>query len=104
MFRYLTAGESHGKGLTLILDGLPAGLAIDLASVWLGFGVITCNGSYIYSKSCGGVRGASATSLPVEELALALAIHCKLHNHPRRSVSRQDGHFIDDDWLVTAVR
>ncbi|MCP5055619.1 MAG: class I SAM-dependent methyltransferase [bacterium] len=22
----------------------------------------------------------------------------------RRSVSRQDGHFIDDDWLVTAVR
>lgn len=30
MFRYLTAGESHGKGLTLIIDGLPAGVAIDL--------------------------------------------------------------------------
>lgn len=27
--RYLTAGESHGKGLTAILDGFPAGVAID---------------------------------------------------------------------------
>jgi len=33
MFRYLTAGESHGKGLTLILDGLPAGVAIDLERI-----------------------------------------------------------------------
>ncbi len=30
MFRYLTAGESHGKGLTLIIDGLPSGVSIDL--------------------------------------------------------------------------
>jgi chorismate synthase len=29
MLRYLTAGESHGKGLLAILEGLPAGLAID---------------------------------------------------------------------------
>jgi chorismate synthase len=26
--RYLTAGESHGKGLTVIIEGLPAGLAL----------------------------------------------------------------------------
>ncbi len=27
-FRMLTAGESHGKGLTMIIEGLPAGLAL----------------------------------------------------------------------------
>jgi chorismate synthase len=27
-FRFLTAGESHGKGLTMIIEGLPAGLAL----------------------------------------------------------------------------
>jgi len=29
MLRYLTAGESHGPGLTAIIEGLPAGLPID---------------------------------------------------------------------------
>lgn len=29
-FRFLTAGESHGKCLTAIIEGLPAGLEIDL--------------------------------------------------------------------------
>ena len=28
MLRHLTAGESHGKGLTIIIEGLPAGLAL----------------------------------------------------------------------------
>jgi chorismate synthase len=27
--RYLTAGESHGKGLTIIIEGIPAGLALE---------------------------------------------------------------------------
>lgn len=29
MIRYMTAGESHGPQLTVILEGLPAGLALD---------------------------------------------------------------------------
>ncbi|NOQ42906.1 MAG: chorismate synthase [Dehalococcoidia bacterium] len=29
MFRYLTAGESHGRALTAIIEGLPAGLTLD---------------------------------------------------------------------------
>jgi len=29
MLRFLTAGESHGQGLVVILEGLPSGLAID---------------------------------------------------------------------------
>ncbi len=32
-FRFLTAGESHGKALVAIIDGLPAGLPIDAAWV-----------------------------------------------------------------------
>ncbi len=30
MLRYLTAGESHGKGLVAILEGMPAGIKINL--------------------------------------------------------------------------
>jgi len=33
MLRYLTAGESHGKALLAILEGMPAGLRIDLATI-----------------------------------------------------------------------
>jgi chorismate synthase len=33
MFRYLTAGESHGPALVGILDGLPAGLRLDVARI-----------------------------------------------------------------------
>lgn len=45
MIRFLTAGESHGKGLVVIIEGLPAGLALavegiqgELARRRLGFG------------------------------------------------------------------
>ena len=33
MLRFLTAGESHGQGLIVILEGLPAGLTIDFDSI-----------------------------------------------------------------------
>jgi chorismate synthase len=33
MFRYLTAGESHGPQLTAIIEGLPAGLAISAGAL-----------------------------------------------------------------------
>ena len=33
MFRFLTAGESHGKALVAILEGCPAGLAIDFDAI-----------------------------------------------------------------------
>jgi chorismate synthase len=45
MLRFLTAGESHGQGLVVVVEGLPAGLAItveqiqtDMARRRLGFG------------------------------------------------------------------
>jgi len=33
MLRYLTAGESHGQALVGILEGMPAGLRLDLAAI-----------------------------------------------------------------------
>jgi len=33
MLRFLTAGESHGPGLTAIVEGLPAGLPIDIEAI-----------------------------------------------------------------------
>ncbi len=33
MLRFLTAGESHGPGLTGIIEGLPAGLALDMDAI-----------------------------------------------------------------------
>lgn len=33
MFRYLTAGESHGPCLTLIMEGLPAGISLDIQQI-----------------------------------------------------------------------
>ncbi|MDD3987441.1 MAG: chorismate synthase [Candidatus Omnitrophota bacterium] len=33
MLRYLTAGESHGRAIVAILEGMPAGLRIDLKAV-----------------------------------------------------------------------
>src|SRR5258705_4802582 len=32
-FNFITAGESHGKGLAVIIEGLPAGLPIDPALI-----------------------------------------------------------------------
>ena len=33
MLTYLTAGESHGPQLTAIIDGLPAGISIDISKI-----------------------------------------------------------------------
>ena len=45
MLRYLTAGESHGQALVVIVEGLPAGMQVtsqdisdELARRRLGFG------------------------------------------------------------------
>jgi chorismate synthase len=33
MLRFLTAGESHGRALVVILEGVPAGLTIDIDAI-----------------------------------------------------------------------
>lgn len=58
--------------------------AVDLAATLLGFGVLVTNGSHIYMKGCGGVNVHSATKMSVDELGMALAIFCALHDIPDR--------------------
>ena len=71
--RWVTAGESHGPGLTIIVDGVPAGLAIDgsvidadLRRRQLGYGrggrqKIERDGARI----TGGVRQGKSTGAPI---------------------------------------
>src|SRR6266436_257420 len=33
MFRFTTAGESHGRALVAIVEGLPAGMPVDVAAI-----------------------------------------------------------------------
>jgi chorismate synthase len=44
MLRFLTAGESHGKALTVIIDGLPAGLPLD--EEWIARDLARRQGGY----------------------------------------------------------
>ncbi len=71
--RWVTAGESHGPGLTIIVDGVPAGLAIDgsvidadLRRRQLGYGrggrqKIERDGARI----TGGIRQGRSTGAPI---------------------------------------
>jgi chorismate synthase len=73
MLRFLTSGESHGQALVTILEGLPAGLAIDFEAIALelrrrqgGYGrgrrmVIESDRAEILS----GVRRGRTTGAPV---------------------------------------
>jgi hypothetical protein len=58
--------------------------AADIAATMLGFGVLVTNGAHIYMKGCGGVQVHSATKMGVEELGMALALFCALHDIPDR--------------------
>ena len=76
--RYLTAGESHGKGLTAILDGFPSLVPIDKAAVdaelrrrQLGYGrggrqKIEKDGACITAGIFGGVSLGSPISFFIE--------------------------------------
>ena len=46
----------------------------EMAAVVAGFGVLLANGAAVWGKSCGGLRMAQATALPVEEIAVGLAL------------------------------
>ena len=73
MLRFLTAGESHGRALVVIVDGLPAGLAVDAGALardlrrrQLGYGrgrrmAIESDAASIV----GGVRHGRTTGAPV---------------------------------------
>lgn len=62
--------------------------SVDLTAVLLGFGVLMANGSHIYQKGCGGVAVHSATKMSVEEIGMALAVFCALHEVPDRAAQK----------------
>ncbi|MFH1395560.1 MAG: chorismate synthase [Candidatus Omnitrophota bacterium] len=51
MLRYMTAGESHGKSLIALIDGVPAGLVVDKKAVKFIW-------DELYKRMCGYGRGA----------------------------------------------
>lgn len=73
MFRYLTAGESHGPALVGILDGLPAHLELDVAAV--NAALLARQGGYGRGKRMqierdeieflAGVRGSQTLGSPI---------------------------------------
>ncbi len=67
----------------------PGDVTADLTAVALGFGVLMLQGSYIYSKSCGGPSIAKVTKLGPGELAIATALFARLGNHSVKSAQRQ---------------
>jgi hypothetical protein len=52
----------------------------EIAAVACGFGVLLVNGASVWAKSCGGLRMAQATTLAVEEIAVALALFLAVHD------------------------
>jgi hypothetical protein len=53
----------------------------EVAAVAVGLGVLLLSGSYLFGKSCGGVRVEQCTHLDVMELAVAVSLFVRLHEH-----------------------
>jgi hypothetical protein len=77
----LTASLARSVGALVLHEGgdplIAAGNsseASEMAAVACGFGVLLANGAAVWAKSCGGLRMARATAMPVEEVAVALAL------------------------------
>jgi hypothetical protein len=69
----------------------PFPVTIDLAGVALGFGALLMEGSYVYSKSCGGPRVAQVTTLSCGELAVPYALFVKVAGLSRRAALKELG-------------
>jgi hypothetical protein len=92
--------------LVLHEGGQPIGpAASEIAAVVCGYGVLLLNGSAVWAKSCGGLRVAQATVLPVEEMAVALALFVGLHGHKvsqaRRHLgaTQREAFDVAQDWV-----
>lgn len=65
----------------------PVEVTADFIAVALGFGALMLQGSYIYTKSCGGPQIARVTSMGVSELAIAVALFAELGGHKASGVA-----------------
>lgn len=74
MIRFLTAGESHGPELTVIVDGMPAGVAIDPAAIdaelsrrqsGYGRGARSTKVERDHAEITSGISGRRTTGAPI---------------------------------------
>jgi len=97
--RMLGAIALHEKG-----DPNPLEASAELAAVALGFGVLVLEGSYLYTKSCGGPSVGRATVLSCGELALPfalfLAIEDKRPGDARAELSTTQKAAFDEAWAL----
>ncbi len=92
----LTTSIARSLGAVLLMDTRAEGEAIeepfevtiDVAAVALGFGPLLLQGSYIYSKSCGGPSVAQATRLSCPELAVLTAFFAAANGHSLKAVAK----------------
>jgi hypothetical protein len=67
----------------------PFDVTADFVAVGLGFGALLLQGSYIYSKSCGGPSIASVTKVGVGELAILSSLFIAMGKHSFRDALRE---------------
>lgn len=95
----LTTNIAKTLGLILLLDTLPKGamleepveLSAEIAGTALGFGALLLEGSYLYSKSCGGPKIGRITRLSCSELAILTALFVARGKHKSRNLKRHLG-------------
>lgn len=113
----LTTNLAKVLGLVFLLENLPKGaqleqpaeVSIEIASVALGFGALLLEGSYLYSKSCGGPKVGRATTLDCGSIALLTAFFVargklKTHGLRRHLSTTQAAAFSEAQVLVGANR
>ncbi len=95
----LTTNIAKSLGLIFLLDTLPEGarveepidISAEIAGTVLGFGALLLEGSYLYSKSCGGPKIGKITALGCGELAILTALFVARGKHKSRALKRHLG-------------
>jgi hypothetical protein len=89
----LAASLARAVGALVLLEvGEDASAArSEVAAIVCGFGVLVANGSAVWSKSCGGLRMARNTALPVEEATVGLALFLAVHGESRSKARKYLG-------------
>jgi len=106
-FRFLTAGESHGKGITSIVEGIPAGL--ELTEELIGADLVRRQGGYgrgmrqqiekDWAEITGGVRHGKTMGSPI-----AMWMENKDHQNANWQVRMATGPVDQEVERVTLLR
>lgn len=92
----LTTNIAKALGAIFLLDTCPQGKTLEhpleveaeIAGTALGFGALLLEGSYLFSKSCGGPKIARLTTLSCSELAILAALFVARGNHRAGALKR----------------